>query len=444
MSEVKKSVNLPDLPSGTEFEEYVAAYFQCAGYFVERNIIERDAGTDILELDVILSDYNVSPPAIYLVEVKSGDWGFSDLFKVYGWMHYLNVKDGLFVSMKDRSNLDFVKEKAKDVLQIKLAILIDLAETRMTLSELGFRQIEFVDDKDIRMWRFSYWTERSMLRMLKNKKKSNPEKKAYFALDSYYHEINNETFFTGTIAEKIYNLYGIFERNYYHMSARCGNELLGNDFNGDYEGVPKPIFADTYHKCKYTDIQISTYVEHRARLAILKNGIDYLLYKEAGKHDKADYIFKILGHEINYMDSLPVTFKDGLDKLRKHKYYYRYPVFWQWYMWIFGGFILNDYKDREYEILSEQTGVPIDEIPNALKAFDILFPIAGGWLQQLPESNITFTKMFPVPFMGIGANYRRFLYTASKKFEQLTLTGLHTRHDLLKWNDLVVEVLSKK
>jgi hypothetical protein len=50
-------------------------------------------------------------------------------------------------------------------------------------------------------------------------------------------------------------------------------------------------------------------------------------------------------------------------------------------------------------------------------------------------------KMFPVPYMGIGANYRRIMHTASAKYEDLTLSGKYTMRDLFKWNNLAVRVL---
>ena len=136
------------------------------------------------------------------------------------------------------------------------------------------------------------------------------------------------------------------------------------------------------------------------------------------------------------------AFEEGLNTLFKHKYFNKYPVFWQWFMWIFGGFILKDYEEKEYEILSQKTGIPVGEIPNALDAYQILFPLNGGWFRDLPpHSNIKVMKLFPVPFMGVGANYRRLLYAKSRKFEDLELTGTYTLNDLIKWNRLTVEVL---
>ncbi len=53
-------------------------------------------------------------------------------------------------------------------------------------------------------------------------------------------------------------------------------------------------------------------------------------------------------------------------------------------------------------------------------------------------------KMFPVPFMGVGANYKRLLFTESGEFKDLKLTGRHALNDLIKWNNLTVEVLENE
>lgn len=233
-----------------------------------------------------------------------------------------------------------------------------------------------------------------------------------------------------------------------HITAKTGYELIGNDFEEEYDKLPDEIYSDTFYGCKYNDIQICTFLEHRARLAILKSAVDYKLYKDAGVGRKTDdVITKILGFEFNLIDSLPSSFKQGLDTISKHEYFHKYPVFWQWFMWVFGGFILKDYEEKEYEILSKKTGIPIDEIPNAFDSYQILFPMHNGWFANLsPNSNITIMKMFPMPFMGVGANHRRALHVGTeeqklKGIDEIEVTGPYTLHDLIRWNNLAVEVL---
>lgn len=432
------SIKLPELPKGKEFEEYISAFFQSGGHFIERNVIAREI-EEVLELDVISTNYNISPPQIKLLEVKSGEWGFSDIFKVRGWMDYLNMSEGIFIAGQEKNNVDFFKEKCKG-LNIDLVVISDLTKSKEALSELILN--ETIEDIDISTWRFSYWVERNLLRRLNHKKKSHLDKKCFKALEDYYFEVNSGTFFTESIVKKVRKLYSTFKK-FPRISAKCGNELKGNAFDEEYSDLPEEIFNDTYYECNYNDIQISTFIEHRARLAILKNAVDYKLYKDAGITYKTDDILRIFGTEVSLLDFLPSSFKEGLDAISKHKYFYKYPVFWQWFVWIFGGFILMDYEARDYKTLSIKSGIPEEEIPNAFESYEILFPQDKGWFVDLPTSysNIRIMKMFPVPFMGIGANYRRLLYSESGEFEDLKLTGKHTRNDLIKWNNLTVEVL---
>jgi len=438
------SISLPDLPKGKEFEEYISAYFQSAGYYIERNIIERGP-EEVLELDIIITDYCPSLPQIKLLEVKSGDWGFSDLFKMRGWMDHLNISNGIFIVSKEKDNIEFFKEKAKK-LNIDLITIPSISESKKALSEII--NDSTIEDVDISVWRFSYWVERNLLHRLNRKKKSHQNIKCFKALEDYYYELNSGIFFTENIVEKVYKLYSTFQK-YPHISAKTGNELIGKPFDEDYDSMPKNTYEETYYKCSYNDIQISTFIEHRARLAILKNAIDYKLYKKAGDENKIrDLPFlRISGinFEVSLIDLLPSSFKEGLEKISENKYFHKYPIFWQWFMWIFGGFILKDYEEKEYEFLSQKTGIPIDEVSAALESYQILFPKDDGWFIDLsPKSNIKIMKMFPVPFMGIGANFRRLIYTGFKEFENLKLTGDHTLDDLIKWNNLAVQVLKNE
>ena len=95
-------------------------------------------------------------------------------------------------------------------------------------------------------------------------------------------------------------------------------------------------------------------------------------------------------------------------------------------------------------MLSQKTGIPSEEIPNALKAYQIIFPMRNGWFtNDSQNSNIMQLKLFPVPFAGIGANYRRLIYTETKKFKDLKFDKEDTLNTLIKWNNLTAEILQK-
>ena len=162
---------------------------------------------------------------------------------------------------------------------IAALIVSDLSESEEVLS--GFLSKTTIESVDISNWRFSYWVERNLLKRLKHKKKSQPEKQCFKALEDYYFEVNSGILFTQSIVQKVYELYRAFQK-FPRLSAKCGNEPIGESFHDDYDALPERLYVDTYYECNYNDIQISTFIEHRARLAIFKNAIDYKLYKDSG------------------------------------------------------------------------------------------------------------------------------------------------------------------
>lgn len=443
-----RKIRLPHLPKGREFEEYVSSCLQMGGFYIERNIVERDI-EEVLELDIILTNYSTQVPDVTLVEAKSGKWGFSDLFKMSGWMNYLNIQQGMLVSDKEPSNVQFIKEKSNQ-LRINVKIVPDLNDCMHVLAELlPPESICNIDSNDIENWRFSYWIERNLLKRLTHQRKSHPDKKCFKAATDYYFEINSGIFFTENIIRKISSLYHNFLQ-YPNITAKTAHELIGESFDEDYDSIPYDLYKETFYDCVYNDIQACLFVEHKSRLAILKNAVDYLLYKEANVTAKTgDIAEKILGIEFNLIDSLPSSFIAGLESLKKHKYFRMYPTFWQWFMWNFGGFILTDYEEQEYSIISKKTGIPEDEIQNALDSYNILFPLADGWFDDLsPHSAIKRMKMFPVPFMGVGANYRREMYAGKENDEvnpvsKIPVSTPLTRRDLVKWNNCGFQVLKQ-
>jgi hypothetical protein len=439
-----EKVQLPKFPTHSEFEDYTAALLRLGKYYIERNLAFRDI-EKILELDIVLTDYESEQPELQVVEVKSGDWGFPDLFKVFGWMKYLEIPKGLFIAKKNKENIEFIQKVAREM-KIDLFVIPDISDVQSILVKvLPAISVDNVVEIDLSHWRFSCWLERCMIEHLWFKKRRNREVKCYGALCNYYQEINGGIFFIENIVERVDKLYSTYMNEYPHITAKTAHELVGADFDDDYDDIPRKIYEDTFFKCKYTDIQSSMLIEHRARLALLKSAVDYMLYKNAGVSARTQDVTKsILGFEYSLMKTIPETFRKGLVELSSHRYFHKYPVFWQWFLWVFGGFILKDYEEQEYHILSEKTGIPEGEIDNAFNCYQILFPTEDGWFLEYPDSMVKHMKLFPVPFMGVGANYRLWLYCEGDKkdYNDLKTRGTYTVNDLIKWNNLAVEVLS--
>ncbi len=267
------------------------------------------------------------------------------------------------------------------------------------------------------------------------------------AFRKIFGDMNSEVFVANNDGtnSRVEELYRTFQK-FPNISAKCANESIGQSFDAEYEALPKEIYEETYYQCRLNDVAVSSFIEHRARLAILKNAIDYILYRNAGDESKTLAIesIKVLGKNLqwSHMNFLPKAFRDGLDEIAKEPYFHRYPVFWQWFLWFFGGFILTDLRDKEYELFARYTGVPPNEIPNALAAYEKLFPMPSGWFMDLgARSKTEQIKMMSVPFMGVGANVRRLAYAESNDFEKIPTGGQFTIKDLKTWNNTTVELL---
>jgi hypothetical protein len=433
-------LSLSEFPKDKELEEYLNAYFQAVGYYTERNIIERET-TEVLELDSILYDYSQDIPKTLLVEIKSGQWGFPEIFKVLGWKHYLNIDSPVFVTStsKGSDSIDDYYIKKSNEIGVNLCIVKDLETTGLCLIDL--LKGKSVETLDINSWRYSYWIEREILQKLQKQKKSETDTIRYKTMLDYYHNINNVSFFTDNILDKIKDIYAQFQSNS-NLVARVANEVNKNGFVP--EVIPKALYTSTFYDSEVTDLTTATYLEYRSRLAILKNVVDFILYKRIDPSSpKACETYKFFGFTSTKFSLLPSELRERIEILKDHKYIHLYPVFWQWFQWLFGGFILLDYKDKEYKLFSDKTGIPVEYIDQAFDAYKILFPTTN-WFVENRNSNIKHLKMFPSVFMGVGTNYRKDIYTEDEKYRSLNLTLPHTLDDIIKWNNSAYFFLKKE
>jgi hypothetical protein len=437
-------ISLPPFPKGEELEEFVSAYFQAAGFYIERRIIDRQDKEEILELDIIVTKYDEGAPSSELIEVKSGDWGFSDLFKIRGWLDYLKIPHGVLITSNQKDKLEQYK-KVSSQLDISLRVIEETTSPTAANDILGYSPFINIRREDLINWRFSYWIERTLLGLLKKrKKKTYKTEKRHVAIDTYYHDVNSGLFLIENRLARIEKLYTAYN-THPNISARTATEMIGGNFDDEVDGIPSKVFTSTFQKYELNDIQISCFVEHRARLALLKNTIDFILFKNNGHQElceeNIDLKFDDQKFSISRLNFLPESFSLGLQTISSRPYFPKLPVFWQTFMFLFGGFILLDRKDEEYEALSLRTDIPPDKIEEALGTYDLLFP-SNGWFKDLtPRSHIRIMKLFPTPFMGLGANFRRHLYEC-KDLKKLNLSGQYTTKDLISWGNCGLKMLT--
>jgi hypothetical protein len=425
------AIELPKIPKDKDYEDYLCAYLQAGGLYVERNIIHREV-EELLELDILTTDFQQDSAENLLVEIKGGDWGFSDIFKIRGWLTYLHFDQGCFIVQKSRPSISYFQDKAKE-LNIRLIDNSDLTKTKETLS--SFFNIE-PEKAEIETIRFAYLLERKQLAQIKQLKKKFPGLKSYQNLDDYFFKTISGSFFSRDPIRRINKLFDTFIK-YKNITAKICHELNGGDFDDDITELSFKCFSDTYYKAENNILHVSLYVEHLARVTILMCAIKHLIDRLKGNYDPKD-----ISNQLEYL-TLPNTIKTGLTEITKDKYFYLYPRFWQFFTYVFGGFILTDIEEQEFELLSKKTGVPVDEIPNAFDAFNKLFPRNDGWFFKFRNSSIRLHRLFPISFCGLGANYRRLVYTDDKDYDNLykLLSNDMTPFDLSKWNNLAYEIL---
>jgi hypothetical protein len=422
-----KSVTLSDVPKdGNELEDYVSALFRASKYFVETNITERDF-TEILELDAVATSYEANTPTSILAEAKGGDWGFSDIFKVVGWMRYLDLPRGaFFVTAGPRATTIPACQQKVAPLGIVLVDLGDFTDVIARFEVGGFQKV--ADPSLVDIWRYSAWAERRLIASLRSGAKAKPPKDGPRAAMEYYRLINDGIFFVKEVPDRLLRLYEAYQQHP-KLSLGMALEIGGGKYEPDASTTNDPVMHEAIYRGRHNAIQAAFYLEHRARLSILKAGIDLICHAEA------------TGTSPNLPLTLPGTFRAGLEVLRKEPSFKRYALFWQVFLWGFGGFILADRQAEEYGALSVETGVPVKDVPQAMKAFDVLFPTGGSsWIAQLGTSQCIVVKMVPAAFRGIGA-YQRLVRHRVTDYAALGYKGF-TLKDLASWNNSGVDLLA--
>lgn len=417
-------IALPQAPTtGRELEDFVGGLFLAAGYFVERGVHERSV-TDVLELDVVATSYAEPTPRSVLIEAKGGRWGFPDLFKVVGWMRYLGIERGGFFVAREGAprHLRSMHRKVAP-LGVSLVDLADFRDPFARFREAGFGEVR--DPVLPEIWRYSFWIERALLDRLRAIRKATPARQGPSAVLAYHDLVHDHVFFVRDIAERLRLLYRAY-RDHPKLSLALAAELDGGAFDARRASFDSALVREALFEGAHPAVQASFYVEHRARLSILKATVDLLCQPSAARHD---------------LDALPATCRSGLRALSSRPGFRRYALLWQVFLWGFGGFFLLDREDEERRWLAAQTGLTVAEVEQGLSAFDDLFPLGQSrWIVPLGGTRIRMAKLVPAPFRGIGAIQRLRRHRAPS-YAALGLQG-NTRRALTMWHNSVVSLLA--
>ncbi len=391
--------SLSENPDELELEDFVAAHLQSRGVYVETGVTAREP-QDILELDIVWTDYIENALRQNAVEVKSGKWQLGDLFKFYGWTQYLHLPPGQFVCKRLPERLPpEVVANLCNRMNLQFIHIENFASVDSHFTSLGLREpaAPWLPD----LWRFSYWAQRRLLDILSRAIGKGTCPESAKAAKNYAKLINDAIFFEPDVRTRVKSLF-LTHNKHPRLALTVANELAGQGVDFDNPSEACTVFKDALYKGMHYPVQTCLYLGHRARLAILKAAVDYTIAKKQGLLKKE--ILKIFDFKIDVGElDLYHGFGDAADSLSRARSFKLFPTFWQVFLWGWGGFILMDRKEDEYAALSLETGVPVEEIDIALSAFDQLFSNASPWFKSPAGDTRNFLKLMPAPMLGIGS-----------------------------------------
>lgn len=413
---------LPERPTGHELEEFVAAAFQCSRFFVDKNVEDHYRSTPTLELDCVVTSPRRDGAEPIIVEVKSGQWGFADLFKLYGWMNYLKVSKALLFATTRAPEES--KHDAHCFLARELGITVahcpndKLPDAAAALHEAGF---ELQAGSRLHgLWRFAYWVERRYLDHIRVAARDNVPLGR--AAKAYHQLINDRVFFMRDARERALALYNA----YFEAPHLAGDAAAAAAGHAD----SRSILDQALRGPAYPFVQAAMYLQHRGRLAVLKAVVDRII---SGGAEPNKPLRNLPLRDL----VIPTSFHLARSTFEKQKYFYLYPLFWQVFTWTWGGFIILSRRTEEYERLSAETGIPESEIDNALSAFEVLF--GESFRRTVILSDLVITKLLPASLRGLGS-FNRLTANGLERYDQLDL-DLWPRGAIVRWHNATSQLI---
>lgn len=431
------TVELQDVPhGGQDLEHYTAALFQAAGYYVDKNLEQLTLGSggdQVLELDVVAADFEPAETYRVLAEAKSGGWGYGDVFKLLGWLTYLGLNEAVIVHRGGASKDEGVIRSNLQDHDVSTLDLGDCSDAVERFEAAGFRQI--VKPGVVTLWRWSYWAEVMLDKQLSDLAKSTPQDGPK-EVRAYNRLVNDEAFFEDDPIARVRKIYDAYI-DHPKLSAGVAAEIETDTFDPFHPPSQTAAFTEAMYQGKHPAVQSAMWLEHRARLALLKSTVDVI---DTIGIDGLSPTGPGSGWRV--LPNIPDNFRRGILSMVDEPCFRLYPVFWQVFLGSWGGFLLEDRLDDEYAALCDETGVQVDQIPNALSVFDRIFPPVK-WLVSPANKSWRGVKLVPIAMRGIGALRRRGMYDIpkDKSYNDLGHTD-RTAEDLVEWHNAAYRLLA--
>lgn len=381
-----------EMTPGANSEIEVAARLQNAGFYVDTNIA--NLGKSAFEIDIVATDHTADKVRRIPVEVKSGRWSHSDLFKFVGVSRYIDAPLALFVTESEDTQCE--PEIAKRLAErgFHVGSFDDLEKAGILR---GASSINTASPSDITGWRDALRVRHRYMELLTHK--TNLPRPAQNTTKAYAKAINDGTFLATSPLSAVDIVYRAYKSTP-RLALAVALAVEGKSFQQLVPaGTPSRVLKESFGG-KHPLVEACMYIEHRARLSIIRSVIEDLLTSPSTAT-------RVPNSQGGASSTLPATFVAGRNWLASQPTYYRYAVLWQHFMHTFGGFIVESHAQVEYEQLSRASGVPAAEVPLALQTLDRFFPSANSnWLRKTSGGGINSLLLAPHSMMAVGARYR--------------------------------------
>ncbi len=422
-------IELPKDPSEDQYEDLVAACLMANGYFIEPQITLTDGGVEVFELDVVATPSNENYLNRVLLEAKSGSWGFPDVFKVFGWTKYLGIPSGVIVHKNEPDN------RRLETLA-RVAAQTNVGCKRLTLDKKHTEGLlppcNNLDEKERRILLSAAWyaviAQRIALAKFITRYKSDGDPNRFEGAKAYRRACER-AFFNKRALERVNELCKAHKENP-HVTGRFMEEVAANK-----KCETKEILYKLTGNNFEVWLQFIMLLEHKARIAIIKNSLDHLL-DPASENEILDFG----GFKIKWSDLyLPPGCQQGLEKVRDHPHARRLPYLFQLFVEVFGGFYAPDLKD-DLDLLSKATGIPAAEIPECLNLYGVFFPFSNGWFHK-GKPGLQIMKMIPAIARGAGCFVRHSQFGLKHYTDRYGSIGGRMMGD---WHNAFLEILHQE
>ncbi len=418
------AISLPKQPTGDQFEEAVASWVRASGYFTENRTVFDYDGREVLELDVVASPKSDKFLSRILVDAKKASAHFGDIFKIYGWRTFLNIPTGCIVH---GSALREHETAAFQQVCPKVAVHANQFNpgAPVPLGSLPLLNGAALDDLRRAAYAVGWYqliADRLVLEDFRTCRKQHPNEQL-FARAREYRRACQLSFFEADPFRRVQLLYDAY-KNDPGISGEC-IEWQARRSGGD----AKKIASDVRDTTEFLWIQHLLSLETRARVLIIKNGMEAALQSQRTDTKMASFwkAVKLAG--------LPDNFGQGFDLASKSPHRTAIPYLLQLYTEVFGGFLVDD---TDYLQLASLSGVSNQGVTEALDLLDVFYPTTNGW--HTTSKEVRMMKWIPAYRRGIGA----FMRKVSRDLSAYSQVAPTMGWLLSNWHNSALQILERE